>query len=123
MNAIYRRFVDQIKEGINEERLKLSAGVIWRTADDLFMIDGAQAGAEDDLFSIGQPVFDKDGNLMGYLGIGILRNLNYASDFEMNIPVEHWEVCRPTEHCKPGKKVFTYWHIKEKEKNDGRTEE
>lgn len=60
-------------------------------------------------FSVGQPVFDKDGNLMGYLGIGLYAHLDYATSKSIRIPCEYWKICLPTKYCECGKKVYTYW--------------
>lgn len=83
--------------------------------NDEYMIGYEQQGAKD-TFSVGQQVFDKDGNLMGYLGIGLYANLDYAIDTEkmpnIRVPVEYWKICLPTVHCQAGKQVFTYWQNK-----------
>lgn len=70
--------------------------------------------APSDTFSIGMPVYDTEDNLMGYLGIGLYYNLNYSEGYtgEYNgesIPVECWQICKPTPYCKEGKSVRTYW--------------
>lgn len=117
-----KRFIDQIKEGVNKEWMHLSSGWVYFDRES-YHITEQQKGAEEDLFSVGQPVYDKDGNLMGYLGIDILTHLNYASDCDVKTPCEVWKICRPTEYCKHGKRVYTYWQNKEKESNDGRAEE
>lgn len=80
-----------------------------------YLINGQMMGAES-TFSIGQPIYDENDNLMGYLGIGLLKHLNYGSLTEKmpRIPVECWTICLPTEHCQSGKKVKTYWQYKEK---------
>lgn len=105
MNNI-ERFIDHIED---EYPTKYSAGhVIQRYGD--FIIAEEQTGARE-TFSIGQPVYDKDGNLLGYLGIGLYANLDYAVG--IRVPVEYWIICLPTQDCIPGKKVYTYWQYKE----------
>ena len=92
------------------------AGVVALKAGKHYSIYNATSGAED-TFSIGQPVYDEDLNLMGYLGIGLYTSLDYSVD--IRIPVEYWEICLPTEHCKEGKRVITYWQmLAAKDKND-----
>lgn len=92
---------------------KYDSGRLWET-DDGFLINGAMVGAEE-TFSVGQPVFNEDGDVLGYLGIALLRNLDYAADdFDGIIPCEVWKIERPTKHCKRGIKVYTYWQNKER---------
>lgn len=81
--------------------------------DGEYIIAYAQYGAEK-TFSIGQPVYDKDRKLMGYLGVGLYHHLDYSTTKPIRIPSEKWVVLLPTEHCKNGKKVFTYWQNKAK---------
>jgi len=76
-------------------------------------VDYFQKGAED-LFSIGQPVFDdtEEGRLMGYLGVDLWEHLNYSTDGRYNkieIPAERWRIFCPTKYCEPGKKIILYW--------------
>jgi hypothetical protein len=97
----------------DEFLLSLTAGrVVNDSCGDGFHIDGWQNGAME-TFSVGQPVYDKDNNLMGYLNIGLYNNLNYYSEKENfhgeKIPSEYWGIGKPTEHCEVGKQVFTYW--------------
>lgn len=109
MSKTIKKFIDQIKE--KEIATKYNAGRIWIVNNEA-AINGEAAEAEE-TFSIGQPVYDEEGNLLGYLGIGILSNLDYATDNDIKIPCEFWKICLPTEHCKHGVKVFTYWQNKE----------
>lgn len=77
--------------------------------NDEYIIGYSQRGAEN-TFSICQPMFDKDKNLIGYLGIGMYRHLNYADHpNKIDIPCYYWKICNPTKHCKVGIDVFTYW--------------
>lgn len=102
------RFVNQSE--VDEELLKYDSGVV----SEGNIVGYAQNGAER-TFSIGQPMYDKDGNLMGYLGIGLYRSLNYVSPIPgIEIPVEHWQIMNPTKFCKVGKNVFTYWQNKKR---------
>ena len=105
----YERFVDQLNIGV-DNLLKYSAGHISE-CNGHYIISGEQAGAEA-TFTIGQPIYDYMGNLMGYLGIGLYDALNYSTDTGLRLPVEHWIVCLPTEYCEVGKSVRTYWQNK-----------
>lgn len=102
------RFIDHYMD--ENVTTKYDAGIVYKNGND-FIIAYEQGGAED-TFSIGQPVYDKDGNLMGYMGIGLYANLDYSTEGQIRIPVEHWSICLPTKHCIAGKKVFTYWQTK-----------
>lgn len=105
------RFIDHYKE--NGVATKYNAGRV-KEYENGFIISYQQQGAED-TFSIGQPVYDEDKHLMGYLGIGLFRHLDYSADGQIRIPVEHWTIDLPTEHCVGGKKVYTYWQTVNKE--------
>ncbi len=109
-----KRFITCYKE--TEVSTKYDAGIVVEDGGN-FLVGYEMQGARD-TFSIGQPVYDKDGNLMGYLGIGVFDHLDYATDGNIRIPVEHWTICLPTKHCEGGKKVFTYWQNKEKGADD-----
>ena len=100
------RFVEQIK--MKNVATKYDAGTVCEI-DGNFIIGYEMKGAEE-TFSIGQPVYDVDGNIMGWLGIGLYSSLNYSS--EIRIPCEYWQICLPTKHCVVGKKVYTYWQYK-----------
>lgn len=115
-----RRFLnDTLMNEINEELLQYDAGKVL-LVDDRYIVVDHMKGAEE-LFSIGQPVYDNDGKLMGYLGIGLFDNLNYSTDKNVRIPVDYWQICLPTEDCISGKQVFTYWHNEAKKKeSDGK---
>ena len=104
------RFIDQIKEGINKKNLKYDAGIVCKH-DDKYIIGYSMCGAEE-LFSIGQPIYDENNFLMGYLGINLFHNLDY--DAQIRIPCECWEICMPTKYCIDGKQIYTYWHQQEK---------
>lgn len=105
-----KRFIDCYMD--TNVETKYDAGSIVQV-DDGYAVGYAQLGAER-TFSIGQPVYDKDHNLMGYLGIGLFHHLNYATE-DMRIPSEVWVVLMPTKYCEEGKKVFTYWQNKKAE--------
>ena len=101
-----KEFVEQ--NSIKEGSLQYSAGKVHSNNGD-YIIGYSQKGAED-TFSICQPVFDKDNNLLGYLGIGVYRSLNYIHrPHNIDIPCYYWKICNPTKHCKVGIEVFTYW--------------
>ena len=102
------RFIDHYKDkGVPT---MYDSGIV-STRCGHFVVGFEMTGAKD-TFSVGQPVYDKDKNLMGYLGIGLFEHLDYATDDDAGhprIPVEHWTICLPTSHCVAGKEVFTYW--------------
>lgn len=105
----YIKFINQ--EQPTNNCAKYDAGVVVKIGNN-YGIGYPQKGAED-TFSIGQPVYDDDNNLMGYLGIILFESLNYSTDRNMRIPVETWGIILPTKHCDLGKHVHTYWQIKE----------
>lgn len=109
-----KEFVKQ--NAIAENNLKYNAGNVYER-DGIFLINGEQKGASD-TFSVSQPIYDKDGNKMGYLGIGCFKALDYTHNpHNENIPVAFWQICNPTKFCEDGKKVYTYWqNFKEYEK-------
>lgn len=87
--------------------LKYDAGWVYKDGDEFFITE-EQAGAEE-TFSVGQSVFDKKGNLLGYLGISLLKSLDYYNESGVRIPVEIWRICLPTSYCKHGVEIVTYW--------------
>ena len=101
------RFINQN----SEQNTKYSAGVVLEYNGE-FIIGYEQKGAKD-TFSIGQPVYDIEKNIMGWLGIGFFENLNYSNDKGVRVPCEYWKICLPTEYCKKGKMVYTYWQMLE----------
>ena len=105
-----KRFIDENFE--EEHNTVFYAGRVVQEGYH-FYIGYQQLGAEE-TFSIGQPVYDITGNLMGYLGIDFYKNLDYSgSTKNARFPVERWQICLPTEHCVEGKTVFTYWQNRE----------
>ena len=109
-----KRFINQYDEDI-EISTKYDAGQVCD--NDGERIIGYEMQGARDTFSVGQPVFDEDGNLMGYLGIGVFSHLDYAAS--IRIPVEYWKICLPSKYCECGKKVYTYWqNEKRKEKEN-----
>ena len=99
------RFIDHYKD--KNVATKYHAGTVVKYGN-YFMIAYETKGANE-TFSIGQPVYDKDNNIMGYLGIGLYAHLDYCTEGNIRIPVEHWTICLPTQHCVEGKTVYTYW--------------
>ena len=88
-----------------------------------YMVGYEQMGARA-TFSVGQPVYDEDGNLMGYLGIGLYENLDYATGGELDrVPVEHWTICLPTPHCNVNKRIYTYWQNRQRGNGNGEQRE
>ena len=122
MKDDYMCFVDQ--ETVDEGLLKYSAGHVckdWNGGRICYVVSSEQCGARM-TFSIGQPVFNKGGKLLGYLGIGLFDALNYTTTTDgLNIPVEHWEIGLPTRECQNGVVIYTYWQNrarKEQENDD-----
>ena len=114
----FKRFID-----VKDEKMETSysAGRVEEYGDG-YTIGYYQQGAAE-TFSIGQPVYDKEGFLMGYLAIGLFRSLTYALDLAIPIPVEQWVICLPTADCKPGKKVYTYYQECERMKKESERNE
>lgn len=116
MNSI-TLFCNQKKP--DDKYLEYRCGTVTRI-DGRFVVGFNQIGAEEYLFSIGQPVYDDEGNVMGFLGIGLYRHLDfYTGEMEeekrVRIPAYYWEICLPTEHCKEFKRIRSHWqHIKER---------
>lgn len=103
------RFIEHYKgENIQTQ---YDAGIVCE-CDGNFIIGYETKGAEE-TFSIGQPVYDKDNNIMGWLGIGLFDNLDYSA--YIRVPCEYWQICLPTKFCKVGKKIYTYWQKRDKE--------
>ena len=102
------RFIDHYKD--ENVETEYHAGMVTKHGNG-FMISDQTKGAEE-TFSVGQPVYDKDNNLMGYLGIGLYANLDYSTERQVRIPVEYWIICLPTKFCESGKRVYTYWQMK-----------
>lgn len=106
------KFINQ--ERVNTDTSKYSAGYITkiRTGNKCcYAINMQQCGAEM-TFSVGQPVYNTTGALLGYLGLGILDNLDYSNkEKKTRCPVEFWEVNLPTKVCKEGVQVVTYWQL------------
>lgn len=124
-------FINQLAKGVDEESLKYYAGKAYKY-NDTFIVGYEQMGAQD-TFSIGQPIYDEEGNLMGYLGIGLLNSLDYATyslgdEYRtLRVPVETWQICLPTKHCIHGKKIVTYWqhihtYVEETGDNNGKND-
>ena len=74
------RFVDQLK--MKNVATAYDAGTVCEK-DGNFIIGYEMKGAEE-TFSIGQPVYDVDGNIMGWLGIGLYSSLNYSSEIRIH---------------------------------------
>lgn len=102
--VLHGRFVDQ-KPVTDSFVLGLSAGKI----DDRAIIAYAQRGIED-TFSIGQPVYDNENNLVGYMAIRLFENLDYSGLYNgESIPSYTWAIDKPTQYCKKGIFIKTYW--------------
>lgn len=109
-----KTFGEQLREKEEIEiKTKYNAGVV-KVNNENFIIAYEMQGARD-TFSVGQPVYDKEGHIMGWLGIGLFDNLNYCEypePHKVRIPVEYWQICLPTEYCEEGKTIYTYWQNK-----------
>ncbi len=104
------RFIDQLNSGTKfEDSLMYTAGKVIYDGN-IYKVAFQQYGAEE-TFSVGQPVYDKDNNLLGYLGVGLYSSLDYGQT-DIRVPVEHWQICLPTRHCADGKTIYTYWQMK-----------
>jgi len=101
-NAI-PKFIEQMK--MEKVDTQYNAGIVCEQ-DGNYIIGYEMSGAEK-TFSIGQPVYDKDKNIMGWLGIGLFENLNYTA--KIRVPCEYWQICLPTKFCEVGKQIYTYW--------------
>jgi len=100
-----KKFIDQI-----EIDTTYDAGIVVKHEDG-YGIGHETHGAER-TFSVGQPVYDKEGHIMGWLGIGLYHHLDYSCE-TVRVPSEYWQICLPTEYCEEGKKVYTYWQMLE----------
>lgn len=103
-------FIEQlkIKKDIDKQ---YDAGIVCSDNGNYFI--GYEMIGARETFSIGQPVYDKDKNIMGWLGIGLFDDMDYST--EIRVPCEYWQICLPTEFCKVGKRVYTYWQTVESE--------
>jgi len=101
-----KRFVSQ--KTVEAKLLQYHAGKVSEDGGQ-FIVSGFQQGAAE-TFSIGQPVYDTENNLMGYLKLGVWKGLDYGERFNGEyIPSERYEIGNPTQFCINGKKVITYW--------------
>lgn len=81
-------FINEYKNKYDKKTLSYNAGEICEDGD----ITNQQLGAEE-TFSVGMPVYDKNGIELGKLSIGLFDNLNYhAPDLDCSIPVYSWRV-------------------------------
>ncbi len=102
--------IDKFINQTSEQNTKYDAGIVVKNNNE-FIIGYEMKGAEL-TFSIGQPVYDKDLNIMGWLGIGLFDSLDYAHE-GVRVPCEYWKICLPTKYCEVGKAVYTYWQMLE----------
>lgn len=110
-----KRFITELNKGVDyKDNLIYSAGKVLVCSDEC-RVGFEQYGAGE-TFSVGQPVYDRDGNLLGYLGVGLADSLDYSCS--IRVPVEYW-----TMHCIDGKQVYTYWQNKAKSSEVMRGEE
>lgn len=103
------KFIEQIKIKDNMNT-QYSAGMVCERNGN-YIIGYEMQGAEE-TFSIGQPVYDKDNNIMGWLGIGLYEHLDYSA--KVRVPCEYWQICLPTKFCEAGKQVYTYWQMQKR---------
>lgn len=118
-----RRFVDQ--EKVDEDLLKYYAGRVRKIRNGgrvCYAVTRQQYGAQA-TFSVGQPVYNEGGELLGWLGIGLYDHLDYSSKLhgDVRCPDEFWEINLPTKACKDGTPVVTYWQEKSRGQSDRRS--
>lgn len=102
-----KEFIEQTS--INKDLLKYDAGKVYGYEDNLYLVNNSEHGALG-TFSTSQPVYDDENNLLGYLGLNVLRCLNYTKTPQgEDIPVPIWEICNPTKYCKAGVHINTFW--------------
>jgi len=91
--------------------LSLSAGRVSQR-DYGFQVAYEQMGAQG-TFSIGQPVYNIENQLMGFLSIGLYESLDVHIENKdchgENIPAYFWRIDNPTSACQHGEKVYTFW--------------
>ena len=106
------KFINQIE--CENVETKYNSGVVTCVNGE-YLIGYEQLGARD-AFTVGQPVYDENGRVMGYLGVGLYEYLDYVGSYAISprIPVEYWKICLPTKFCKEGKQIFTYWQNRER---------
>ena len=105
------KFIEQLKikdVDVDGDR-QYSAGIVCKEDGNYFV--GYEMKGAKETFSIGQPVYDENKNIMGWLGIGLYNNLRYSANIK--VPCERWQICLPTKFCKRGKQVYTYWQMTE----------
>lgn len=114
-----KRFITELNRDVDyKDNLIYSAGQVLVCSNEC-RVGFEQYGAGE-TFSVGQPVYDIDGNLLGYLGIGLADSLDYSCS--IRVPVEYWTICLPTKYCTHGKQVYTYWQNKAKSSEEIRGE-
>ena len=85
---VIKLFINEYKNKYDKKTLSYTAGEICEGGE----ITNQQKGAEE-TFSIGMPVYNKDGNELGKLSIGLFESLNYSTpDLDFKIPVYTWRV-------------------------------
>lgn len=101
-----KRFVADIDSNYSES-IKYDAGHVETNGN----IIQAQFGAID-TFSIGMPVFSTGNKFLGYLGLRLYENLDYATESHRTnrhkIPVEHWVIEGYRGNRMP---IKTYWQV------------
>ena len=114
MKKELKLFVEQLKSGVDQNDLRYDAGRVF-LHKGRYVIDYSQKGAEK-TFSVGQPVYNDNGDLLGYLGLGLFESLNYGAD--IRVPVEFWEIQLNTPQCRNGVHIKTYWQKEEGVENE-----
>lgn len=112
----YKKFIDHYKDEISDDILAYDKGLIY---EDGF-IHSHQFGAEQGFF-VGMPIYSLDNEFLGYLEVGVSKNLDYATDNKLHddikIPVESWRVANYK--SKSRRRFKTYFDIvKEKKSNN-----
>lgn len=113
------RFVDQIRSHYVVDlwdAFNLYAGTVLESAgldgSSSYVIESYDKDIER-MFSIGLPLFDGDDHLLGYLGIG-MSSETYEGEVPLlhaEVPKERWQICQPTQYCKAGVEIKTYWKL------------
>ena len=108
-NVIYKRFIDTTDEDFNVNDLEYNCGYV-RAKYNRYLVEQHQIGAGH-TFCIGMPIYDYEDNLLGYLALTLLKNLDYVGNpkTRKDIPCEVWCIENPTKYCKDGVRIKSYW--------------
>jgi len=107
--ADIKQFIDVIDTDLDETLSEGKSGIVI-FKDGEFQVGYESLWAEEHTFSVGQPIYDSDNNIMGYLGIGLYAFL-YHNKNNLEIPCMYWKIYHPTKYCEAGKQIYTYWQM------------